>query len=449
MKESTKSFICSNCNHRASKWLGRCPECQEWNVFEPLITSTQIKNDFTPNQTETTSLTDINISSVKRIHTTIKELDRTLGGGLVPNSITVFGGHPGVGKSTLMLQLAGLIGKQLINNKILYVSAEESLEQVGLRASRLSVKSDNINIWCGNDLDILLPTLEQMKAVLIIVDSLQSLGSSSNSFQAGSVNAVKYVTQRLSEWARSNKCIVILIAHVTKEGSIAGPHTIEHLVDTVLHFETGTHDLRLLSTSKNRFGSIEEVGIFRMNEKGLIEVKNPNSLFLVERNNYIPIGTTVAPIYEGSRVITVELQCLVTPAKGSMPRIFSDRIDIARISRLAAVLERHTKTPITGMDIYVNVAGGIRVKDVAADLPLSLAMYSAVTEKPIKMIFGSFGEVSLAGEIRPVTATKQRVQALIALGYQKVITPSLKTDDSSVDKTVKTDSIIQAVTLIS
>lgn len=449
MKESVKSFICSNCNHRESKWLGRCPNCQEWNVFEPVITNTQTNKNLSPEETATTSLNDISISSIKRIHTNIKELDRTLGGGLVPNSITVFGGPPGVGKSTLMLQLAGLIGKQLLNNKILYVSAEESIEQVGLRAARLSVKSDKINIWCGNDLDILLPTLDQMKAVLIIVDSLQSLGSSSNSLQAGSVNAVKYVTQRLSEWARSNKCIVILIAHVTKEGSIAGPHTVEHLVDTVLHFDSGSHDLRLLSTSKNRFGSIDEVGIFRMNEKGLIEVKNPNSLFLVERNNYIPVGTTVAPIYEGSRVITVELQCLVTPTKGSIPRIFSDRIDTARISRLAAVLERHTKTPITGMDIYVNVAGGIRVKDVAADLPLSLAMYSAVIEKPLNSIFGSFGEVSLAGEIRPVTAAKQRIQALLTLGHQKIISPSLKTDEIIAGNIVKTDSIIQAVTLIS
>ena len=449
MKESTKSFICSNCSHRVSKWLGRCPECQEWNVFEPLIATTPINKNSNPNQTATTSLNDLNISSVKRIPTNIKELDRTLGGGLVPNSITVFGGHPGVGKFTLMLQLAGLIGEQILDNKILYVSAEESIEQVGLRASRLSIKSEKIEIWSGNDLDILLSTLDQMKAALIIVDSLQGLGSSSNSFQAGSVNGVKYVTQKLSSWVRSNNCVLILIAHVTKEGSIAGPHTIEHLVDTVLHFESGTHDLRLLSTSKNRFGSIDEVGIFRMNEKGLIEVKNPNSLFLVQRNNYVPVGTTVTPIYEGSRVLPVELQCLVAPTKGSIPRIFSDRIDVARISRLAAVLERHTKTPISGMDIYINVAGGIRVKDVAADLPLSLAMYSAVTDKPINMVFGSFGEVSLAGEIRPVPGAKQRIQSLIALGYKKIISPSLKTDDSIANKTVEIDSIIQAITLIS
>jgi DNA repair protein RadA/Sms len=353
-----------------------------------------------------------------RLPTGIGELDRVLGGGLVSGTSVLLGGEPGIGKSTLMLQTAAALSAR----RVLYVSGEESARQIRLRAERLGATSD-IDLLCDGDTEAITRALDSRDPELVVVDSVQSLHSPEAGPYPGTVNQIKYSTYEILDWVRAHDAAVFLVAHVTKEGSIAGPKVIEHMVDTVLYFEHAEEHLRVLRASKNRFGSTDEIGLFAMEGAGLREVTDPASVVLVERDGSLPPGVVVAPVYEGSRILLVEIQALTVPAKGGVSRTFSDRIDSRRISRVAAVIEKHIGVSFSDQDIYVNVAGGMRIDEVGVELPLALALYSARTGVPVPASTTVTGEISLAGEIRPVSQLRRRLRTAREMGYGRLVGP--------------------------
>jgi len=355
-----------------------------------------------------------------RLDTGIAEMNRVLGGGLMRGSSVLVGGEPGIGKSTLMLQLASRTPSP---GRSLYISGEESPGQLRMRADRLGVSSDRIEVLAETELTAVMQVLEQVKPVIAIVDSLQTLYTREVNALPGTVNQIKVCTQELVEWARTRGTGLLMVAHVTKEGAIAGPKLVEHLVDTVLSFEEASAEVRTLQAVKNRFGSVDEIGFFRMTENGLAEVEDASSLFLTRREGEIPPGVSVAPVFEGSRALLVEIQGLTVPAKSGISRIYSDRIDSGRVARMAAVLEKHLGLHLAEHDIYVNVAGGIRIAEVGIELPLALALYSARTGVPLPARTAVIGEVSLTGEIRPVPGLEKRARACRELGFETLIGP--------------------------
>lgn len=347
-------------------------------------------------------------------------MNRVLGGGVMKGSVILIAGEPGIGKSTLMLQLAAAVGSQ---GRILYISGEESPGQLRLRADRLGAASDRIETFSGTELASLLRICDQLKPIVVIVDSIQTVYSEDIGSVPGTVNQIKLCAQELIDWTKNRGAALFLVGHVTKEGYIAGPKVIEHMVDTVVYFESGSGEIRILRCAKNRFGSVDEIGIFEMTEKGLKQVENAAALFLSHREGDQPAGVAVAPVHEGSRVLLVEIQSLVVPAKGGVSRVFSERIDAARVSRLAAVLEKHLKVRLSDQDIYVNVGGGMRISEVGVDLPLSLSLYSARINKPIPPLTALAGEVSLAGEVHPVPHLDRRIKAVQEMGFRRLIYP--------------------------
>ncbi|GAB4370812.1 MAG: DNA repair protein RadA [Spirochaetales bacterium] len=365
-------------------------------------------------------LSAVDSSRAEAMDTQVMEMNRVLGGGIYRGSTVLLGGEPGIGKSTLLLQVAGALGEKC---KVLYVSGEESPAQIRQRAERIGVHAGRIHIYAETELGFVLRCLDKLRPEFIVVDSIQTLYTPELGSLPGTVNQMKYCCHELSEWSRDQGAGLVFVAHITKEGLIAGPKVIEHMVDTVLYFDQGGGDLRYLRSMKNRFGSVDEIGIFSMGEKGLKEVSDPSSVFLVRREGALPPGVVVAPVYEGSRVLLVELQALVVPAKGGISRVFSDRLDSGRVSRIAAVLEKHAGLRFADQDIYVNVAGGIRITEVGIELPLALALYSARTGIPFPLDTVVVGEVSLAGEVRPVSHIRRRFRSAQDLGFAHCIGP--------------------------
>jgi len=415
-------FLCSSCDHREPKWLGRCPECGEWNSFTEVSGE---ENRATP------AGRDISVSpvqSIDSIETTpdirtgsgIGEVDRVLGGGIMKGSAILIGGEPGIGKSTLMLQLSGTAARK---ESVLYVSGEESPGQIKMRAHRLGVSGPDLKILTDFDLARILTELEKGKPDLVIIDSIQTLYAAEAGSVPGTVGQLKFCCHELISWAKEHSSSIFLIAHVTKEGTIAGPKVIEHMVDTVLYFDQSDSDLRILRSTKNRFGSIDEIGLFLMDGKGLNEVTNPSGIFLEQRKGDIPAGIAIASVYEGSRILMVEIQALTVPAKGGSSRVYSDRIDAQRVSRVAAVLEKHGGIRFSDQDIYINIAGGLKISEVGIELPLALAIYSARTGLSLPTELASAGELSLAGEIRKVSHLKRREKAAREMGYGKFYAP--------------------------
>jgi DNA repair protein RadA/Sms len=348
------------------------------------------------------------------------EVNQVLGGGLVRGAGVLVGGEPGIGKSTLLLQLSA---KLKTAGRVIYVSGEESASQIKMRAERLGIKRDGLEVLVETHVSVILGVLEKIKPVLIVIDSIQTLYNPDAGDVPGTVNQLKYGCHEILSWAKEHEVAVFLIAHVTKGGLIAGPKLIEHMVDTVLMFEEAAGDVRVLRATKNRFGSVDEVGLFTMGEKGLQEVENPEALFLIRRDGELPPGIAVAPLFEGTRALLVEIQALTVPAKGGLSRVYSDRIDTGRVSRVAAVLEKHTGVRFSDQDIYVNVAGGMRIGDPGADLALALALYSARTGQSLPQGLAAAGELSLAGEVRPTTHLRRRVKAAADLGFEKTLVP--------------------------
>ena len=335
-------------------------------------------------------------------------------------SAVLVGGEPGIGKSTLLLQAASAAAT---NGRILYVSGEESAAQIRSRADRLGLPVDRIEILCTGRLEDIERALNEVNPVFVIVDSIQTVYSPDAGAVPGTVNQLKLCAHELVSWVKERDSVLFLVAHVTKDGTIAGPKALEHLVDTVISFERNDEDVRFLRALKNRFGSVDELGIFQMTAKGLLAVEDASSLFIVRRTGSLPPGVAVVPVFEGSRVFMIEIQALTVPAKSSMTRVYSDRIDAARVSRVAAVLEKRIGIRFSDQDIYINVAGGMRPGESAIDLALAVALYSARTDIPAPGGTALIGELSLAGEVRPVGRLKARVKASIGLGFTTVIAP--------------------------
>lgn len=437
-KSGSIIYKCSNCGYSQPRWLGRCPECGEWNSLEEIIID---KNNITPagrgneavEKQKPVKLQTVKAQENSRLMTGISEFDRVLGGGAAKRSAILLGGEPGIGKSTLLLQSAA---GSIKNGTVLYISGEESAAQIKERAERLGLDSNDINILCTSRLEDSLDALDTLNPVFVIIDSIQTIYSAEAGIIPGTVNQLKYCANEFISWVKERDSVLIMTAHVTKEGSIAGPKSLEHMVDTVISFERNSDDIRFLHAQKNRFGSVDEIGIFSMTEKGLEPVSDPASLFLTKRRDNQPAGVACTPVFEGSRVFLVEIQALTVPAKASISRIYSEKIDSGRVARVAAVIEKRCGLCFSDQDIYVNVAGGIKLTESSIDAALAAALYSARTDIVVKNGTAVFGELSLAGEIRPVTKSKQRIKAAEGLGFSQVISPA--DDDSKGISDIKT-----------
>ncbi len=426
-KNGSISYRCNNCGYTQPRWLGRCPECGEWNSLEEIIID---KNNVTPagrgneavEKQKPVGLATIQAQENTRLSTGIGEFDRVLGSGATKRSAILLGGEPGIGKSTLLLQTAASVAGA--GASVLYISGEESAAQIKERADRLDLNCKGINILCTSRLEDSLDALDSLNPIFVIIDSIQTIYSAEAGIIPGTVNQLKYCANEFISWVKERDCVLIMTAHVTKEGTIAGPKSLEHMVDTVISFERNSDDIRFLHAQKNRFGSVDEIGIFSMSEKGLEPVVNPASLFLTKRKENQPAGVACTPVFEGSRVFLVEIQALTVPAKASVSRIYSEKIDSGRVARVAAVIEKRCGLCFSDQDIYVNVAGGIKLSESSIDAALAAALYSARTDIAVKNGTAVFGELSLAGEIRPVIKTKQRIKAAESLGFNSIILPA-------------------------
>ena len=435
MKKRDFIFRCTSCGHEEPKWLGRCPECGEWNTLAETAVSGGSRSGKSSAAAKGTRqipqslpLSAVDPLDGSRISSGIAELDRVLGGGIMKRSAVLIGGEPGIGKSTILLQAAAAAHTK---GRILYISGEESSGQIRMRAERLGIskqQQQKIEIFCSGNLEEIEAILNAVNPVLVMADSAQTLFSAEAGVVAGTVNQMKYCSWELISWVKEHDAALFLTAHVTKDGIISGPKSLEHLVDTVLYFESasvasGDGDCRFLRAAKNRFGSVDEIGIFTMGEKGLSMVEDPSLLFLVRRESGLPAGVAVAAVLEGSRTLLVEIQALTVPAKRSMSRVFSERIDSARVSRVAAAIEKHLGLRLSDQDVYINVAGGIRITEVGVDLALACAIYSARTNLPLPSNLVLAGELSLAGEVRPLRRLPARVKTAENLGFGIFVGP--------------------------
>jgi DNA repair protein RadA/Sms len=426
--KSKTRFRCKTCGREESKWLGRCPACGAWNGFTEVTDPAPAE----PSRAKLpVPLPAIENKDGMRLDSGIAELNRVLGGGIMRGSSVLIGGEPGIGKSTLMLQAAASL---VSPGRVVYVSGEESPGQLRMRADRIGAVSQRIEVLAETELTAVMQALEQAKPVFVIVDSIQTLYSREVNTLPGTVNQIRTCTQELVDWTRDRGTALFLVAHVTKEGIIAGPKLVEHMVDTVVSFEQASDQVRTLQAVKNRFGSVDEIGFFRMTESGLAQIEDSESLFLTHRSGGQPPGVAVAPVFEGSRVLLVEIQSLVVPAKSGISRIYSDRIDSGRVARVAAVLEKHLGVRLSELDIYVNVAGGIRIGEVGVELPLAMALYSARSGTPLPEAVAVVGEVSLAGEVRPVSGLEKRIRAAGEIGFSTLVCPPPASHESVHDR---------------
>ncbi len=408
------SYRCIECGYRVPKPLGRCPNCGSWGSFEREAESINIESTTTPAQI--TTLSQVDSSQEKRLSTGMTEFDRVLGGGLVAGAALLIGGEPGVGKSTLLLQLAANL--LAAGKGVVYVAGEESPRQVKIRAKRLGVTAD-LSLMRETRLDAVLAGLRQVKADLVVVDSIQTLESEG---VPGSLVSVRNATQRLVRWAKQEGVTLILVGHVTKEGTVAGPKVIEHVVDATLYLETAGM-YRLLRSAKNRFGAVGEVGVFRMEDSGLAEVPNPSEAFLAERPQGVP-GSVVGIALYGERAIALEVQALAARSPYSVPKRVSQGLDARRVDVVLAVLERRLGLKLGNLDVYVNLAGGLRVSDPGLDLAVALAVYSAVVGKALNQRVAAVGEVGLAGEVRSASSLELRKKESLRAGFDAFLGPA-------------------------
>ena len=425
MAKSTTSYSCSACGNVTTKWSGRCEACGEWNtiVEDGGLSVGPKKGSIGGMKGNGIRLTDLasQEAPVPRTHSGIDELDRVLGGGLVPASAILVGGDPGIGKSTLLLQAAARFSEAGL--KVLYISGEEASAQVRMRARRLGLGSANVQLGADTNLRNILTTMDTEKPDLVIIDSIQTMWADTVESAPGSVSQVRSAAHELTTFAKRKGASVILVGHVTKEGQIAGPRVVEHMVDTVLYFEGERgHQFRILRAVKNRFGASDEIGVFEMSGHGLEEVKNPSALFLTDRENTAP-GAAVFAGIEGTRPLLVEFQALVAPSPLSQPRRTVVGWDSGRLSMILAVLEARAGIAFSGLDVYLNVAGGMRVNEPAADLAVAAALLSARENTPLVENCVVFGELSLSGALRAVPQTENRLKEAQKLGFTRGIGP--------------------------
>ncbi|MDP1803408.1 MAG: DNA repair protein RadA [Bacteroidota bacterium] len=429
MSKTKVTFFCQNCGAPSAKWIGKCPSCNEWNTYVEEVVHKESKNDrlqlFSGNKNPKQSnksilLQDVGLQDFPRIAVPGKELTRVLGGGIVPGSLVLFGGEPGIGKSTLMLQLA----LRLKNLKILYVSGEESEQQIKMRAERIGVTTDNCFILQETNTQNIFQQIVEIEPQLVIIDSIQTLHTSYIDSSPGSVSQVRECAAEFLRFAKETNTPVFMIGHITKEGSIAGPKVLEHMVDTVLQFEGDrNHIYRLLRATKNRFGSTNEMGIYEMNGDGLREVTNPSEILITARDTPTS-GVAISATMEGNRPMLIETQALVSSAAYGTPQRSSTGFDLRRLSMLLAVLEKRCGFRLGVKDVFINIAGGIRVEDPGIDLALVCAILSSNEDMPIPQDVCFAGEVGLTGEIRPVNRIEQRISEAEKLGFKKIILSS-------------------------
>jgi len=417
-------FQCQSCGYISPKWLGKCPDCGAWNSLveekkEPVTRHSSLVTHL--GKSEPQPLSSVTSGYEHRTSTGIKELDRVLGGGVVSGSVVLIGGDPGIGKSTLLLQALSGLSKEY--GKVFYVSGEESPEQIKIRAERLSVNSDEIILLSETALEAIINTASKLIPKAMVIDSIQTVYTEELVSAPGSVSQVRDCAAKLMLFAKRSNIPVFLIGHVTKEGAIAGPRVLEHIVDTVLYFEGDRgHSYRMLRTVKNRFGSTNELGIFEMSDSGLIEVENPSELFLLERPLNVS-GSTVVASLEGTRPMMVEIQSLVSRTNFGMPRRTTIGVDFNRVNLLVAVLEKRAGIQLGGMDIFVNVVGGLRMVEPAVDLGITSTIASSLKDIPIDPKIFVFGEVGLSGEIRAVTQAETRIKEASKIGFKRAVMP--------------------------
>lgn len=411
------AFVCQNCGYVSSQWLGKCPECQSWNSLVETISETASRSTKANGQpAKVESLSHLSKQEFKRIPTGLAEFDRVLGGGVVPGSVVLLAGDPGIGKSTLLLQLLAKTGG-------LYIAGEESADQIKMRADRLKLAAAKIILIAETDVDAATATILATKPTLVVADSIQTLYTSDLSSSAGAVGQIREAAARLIRVAKESGVSIFLIGHVTKEGMVAGPKVLEHLVDTVLYLEgDDQHLFRILRSTKNRFGPTDEIGVFEMGDQGMAEVTDPSTAFLSERIE--APGSVVVPTLEGTRPVLVEIQALTTSSGVGIPRRTALGIDHHRLSLLTAVLQRRAGIQLQSQDVYVNVAGGIRITEPAIDLAVCLAIASSSLGRPLKPGLTAVGEVGLLGELRQVRSLDKRVREAKARGFKLMITPT-------------------------
>lgn len=425
--KTTTVYFCQSCGYESAKWMGQCPGCREWNTFvEETVSTASIKSaggktQRTAAKAEPSVLSAITILEEARMRTNIAELDRVLGGGLVQGSLTLVGGDPGIGKSTLLLQVCRNLAES--GNKILYISGEESLVQIKMRADRIGSFGDNMLLLCETNLDVISEVIREQQPRAVVIDSIQTMYSEEVTAAPGSVSQVRESTAVLLQLAKGLGVSVFIVGHVTKEGTVAGPRVLEHMVDTVLYFEGDRHaSYRILRGVKNRFGSTNEIGVFEMQEKGLAEVKNPSEYMLSGRPENAS-GCVVACSMEGTRPILIEIQALVCHSNFGIPRRQTTGTDFNRVNLLMAVLEKRSGVQLAGCDAYVNITGGMKILEPAIDLGIVLAVLSSFRNKALSPKLMAFGEVGLSGEVRAVSMAAQRVAEAQKLGFTACVMP--------------------------
>jgi len=440
MAKPVSNFRCTECGWTTLKWAGRCGECQQWGTVVEAAEKTGISRSVTPSIVSGTGvarpITHVDTTAVAHWPTGINEFDRVLGGGIVPGSVILLSGEPGVGKSTLLLEVASKAA--VAKSRVLYVSAEESVAQVRLRAERTGALQPELFIAAETDLATILGQIDAVKPDLVIIDSVQTVSSSLNDGHAGQPGQVREVASTLIRLAKDRNLPVLLVGHVTKDGTIAGPRLLEHLVDVVCQFEGDRHTaLRFVRALKNRFGSTDEVGCFEMTGDGISEVADPSGLFL-SRGTAAVSGTCVTVAMEGRRALPVEVQALVIDTAMPNPRRVTNGVDGSRVAMLLAVLEKRAGYPLSKKDVYVSTVGGVRLVEPAADLAIAIAVASALRDEPIAHNVVAFGEISLAGEIRPVSAAKQRAAEAARMGFSTRIDASSSTVQTAVNRALGT-----------
>lgn len=421
-------FVCQSCGYEAYKWAGKCPSCNEWNTFqEEIVDKQKSKVASQVIESKVEKLVDVEIDKEDRVYTGSQELDRVLGGGIVKGSLILVGGEPGIGKSTLLIQVANKLGNSDL--KVLYIAGEESSKQIKLRANRLNLKSNNLYILPESNLDIIKEGLNKISPDILIVDSIQTTFTPTLSSTPGSMSQVKEVTHTLMQMAKERGIATFIVGHVTKEGAIAGPKVLEHMVDTVLYLEGEKfHSYRILRAVKNRFGSTNEIGMFEMREIGLVEVEDP-SLFLLSGRPESASGSVVVPTMEGTRPMLVEIQSLISPTIFGVPRRAAMGIDYNRVILMIAVLEKKVGYPLQNSDAYVNIVGGIQSKEPAMDLGIISSIASSFRDIPIKSETIVMGEVGLTGEVRTVSFIEKRLKEASKLGFKTAIIPKINKKD--------------------
>lgn len=434
-KSRTTAFFCKECGYESAKWSGQCPSCKAWNTFveEPVVKEKNVKGIVNINakyhetagakKAAPVRLSSVTVADTDRIKTDICELDRVLGGGIVEGSLVLVGGDPGIGKSTLLLQMCYNLAKN--GNSVLYISGEESLGQIKLRAQRVGEASDNLMVLCETSLDTIENVLENVKPQIVVIDSIQTMYREEVGAAPGSVSQVRETTAVLMQLAKGLNISIFIVGHVTKEGVVAGPRMLEHMVDTVLYFEGDKNAAyRILRSVKNRFGSTNEIGVFEMRQEGLAEVANPSEYMLTGRPEEAS-GSVVVCLLEGTRPILVEIQALVCDSNFGMPRRTAAGADYNRVNLLMAVLEKRAGIHLSGSDAYVNIAGGMKVNEPAMDLGIVMALVSSFRNRPMMENTIVFGEVGLAGEVRAVSQPQIRINEAVKLGFGNCILPQV------------------------